>query len=54
MNYVQERASSGIPGLDDILGGEGFPRNQMYLVEGNPGAVAWAGVRRGGAVGRWR
>lgn len=38
MNYVQERASSGIPGLDDILGGEGFPRNQMYLVEGNPGA----------------
>lgn len=38
MNYVQERASSGIPGLDDILGGQGFPRNQMYLVEGNPGA----------------
>lgn len=38
MNYVHERASSGIPGLDDILGGEGFPRNQMYLVEGNPGA----------------
>ncbi len=34
----EERASSGIPGLDDILGGTGFPRNQMYLVEGNPGA----------------
>ena len=31
------RASTGIPGLDDILGG-GFPRGQMYLIEGNPGA----------------
>lgn len=34
----QQRASSGILGLDDVLGGDGFPRNQMYLVEGNPGA----------------
>lgn len=38
MTDAQDRASSGIPGLDDILGGAGFPRNQMYLVEGNPGA----------------
>src|SRR6185295_5387823 len=32
-----ERASSGISGLDNILGG-GFPRRRMYLIEGNPGA----------------
>lgn len=32
-----ERAPSGIPGLDDVLGG-GFPRNQLFLIEGNPGA----------------
>jgi circadian clock protein KaiC len=31
-----ERAASGIPGLDDILGG-GFPSNHLYLVEGDPG-----------------
>jgi circadian clock protein KaiC len=31
------RASTGIEGLDDILGG-GFPVNRMYLVEGDPGA----------------
>lgn len=34
---VQERASTGIPGLDDILGG-GFPRRHLYLVEGSPGS----------------
>jgi circadian clock protein KaiC len=33
----QERASTGIVGLDDVLGG-GFPANHLYLVEGNPGA----------------
>lgn len=33
----QERAPSGVPGLDDVLGG-GFPTNHLYLVEGNPGA----------------
>jgi circadian clock protein KaiC len=38
IHIKNERASSGIPGLDEILGGEGFPRNQMYLIEGNPGA----------------
>lgn len=30
------RASSGIPGLDNILGG-GFPRNRLYLIKGDPG-----------------
>ena len=29
--------TTGIPGLDDILGG-GFTQNRLYLVEGNPGA----------------
>jgi circadian clock protein KaiC len=31
-----ERARTGIPGLDDILGG-GLPRNRLYLVQGDPG-----------------
>src|SRR3954471_20907636 len=30
------RISSGIAGLDGVLGG-GFPRNHLYLVEGDPG-----------------
>jgi circadian clock protein KaiC len=29
--------ATGIPGLDDVLGG-GFTPNRLYLVEGNPGA----------------
>jgi len=33
----QERASTGIPGLDNILGG-GFPAHHLYLLEGTPGA----------------
>ena len=32
-----ERASTGIAGLDDILGG-GLPKGRSYLVEGHPGA----------------
>lgn len=32
----QERASTGVPGLADILGG-GLPANHLYLVEGTPG-----------------
>jgi circadian clock protein KaiC len=32
-----ERAATGITGFDEILGG-GFPRNRLYLVEGEPGA----------------
>ncbi|MEA2603476.1 MAG: circadian clock protein KaiC [Acidobacteriota bacterium] len=31
------RASTGVKGLDEILGG-GFPINRMYLLEGDPGA----------------
>ena len=34
---VFPRASTGVEGLDAILGG-GFPRNRMYLVSGDPGA----------------
>lgn len=33
----QERASTGVAGLDDILGG-GLPAHHLYLIEGNPGA----------------
>ena len=33
----QVRASTGVPGLDDVLGG-GLPLNHLYLVEGNPGS----------------
>src|SRR4051794_9082261 len=32
-----ERVSTGIPGLDEVLGG-GFPKNHLYLVEGEAGA----------------
>ena len=35
--HLLERASTGISGLDEILGG-GLPRNRLYLVEGDPGA----------------
>ena len=33
----QERASTGIAGLDDILGG-GLPTSHLYLIEGTPGS----------------
>ena len=33
----QERSSTGIEGLDDILGG-GLPTRHLYLVEGTPGS----------------
>jgi circadian clock protein KaiC len=33
----QERASTGVAGLDDILGG-GLPTGHLYLVEGTPGS----------------
>ena len=32
-----ERASTGIPGLDDVLNG-GFLCNRLFLVEGMPGS----------------
>jgi len=31
------RASTGVAGLDEILGG-GLPHNRMYMIEGDPGA----------------
>jgi circadian clock protein KaiC len=34
---MTDRARSGVPGLDAILGG-GLPRERIYLVEGDPGA----------------
>lgn len=34
---TEDRSSTGIPGLDDILGG-GFTRDRLYLVDGDPGA----------------
>ena len=34
---TQVRASTGIPGLDDVLGG-GLPTDHLYLIEGDPGA----------------
>jgi len=36
MNPILKKAGSGVPGLDDVLGG-GLPRNCLYLIEGNPG-----------------
>ncbi|MBE7370096.1 ATPase domain-containing protein [Ramlibacter pallidus] len=34
---TQPRASTGVPGLDDVLGG-GLPSRHVYLVEGDPGS----------------
>ena len=36
MNSIGQSCSTGVPGLDEILGG-GLPRDSLYLVEGNPG-----------------
>ena len=33
----QQRVSTGVAGLDDILGG-GLPANHLYLIEGTPGS----------------
>lgn len=33
---AQSKCTTGVPGLDGILGG-GFPRNSLYLIDGNPG-----------------
>ena len=54
---MTERASTGIPGLDHILGG-GFPYDRVYLIEGDPGSGKTTlglqflreGVRRGETV----
>jgi circadian clock protein KaiC len=37
MNSKMPRSPTGIPGLDDILGG-GFISDRLYLIEGDPGA----------------
>jgi circadian clock protein KaiC len=36
VNPITTKCGTGVPGLDDILGG-GLPRNCLYLIEGNPG-----------------
>ena len=36
MHPMTSKSSTGVPGLDDILGG-GLPRNCLHLIEGNPG-----------------
>jgi circadian clock protein KaiC len=33
---LTDKANSGVPGLDDVLGG-GFTRGCLFLIEGNPG-----------------
>src|SRR6185369_6496603 len=33
---IAERATTGVAALDEVLGG-GFPRNRLYLVDGDPG-----------------
>jgi circadian clock protein KaiC len=53
----EKKALSGIAGLDDVLRG-GFPRNRLYVIEGNPGSgkttlalqFLLAGVREGETV----
>jgi circadian clock protein KaiC len=37
MNSTAERARTGIPGFDDVLGG-GLPRGRIYLLKGTAGA----------------
>jgi circadian clock protein KaiC len=36
MDDSKLKCKTGVPGLDDVLGG-GFPRNCIYLIDGNPG-----------------
>jgi circadian clock protein KaiC len=36
MQRIPEKCSTGVAGLDDVLGG-GLPRESLYLVEGSPG-----------------
>jgi circadian clock protein KaiC len=52
--HTNERCQTGVGGLDDVLQG-GFPRNRLYLIDGNPGVgkttlalqFLLEGVRRG-------
>jgi circadian clock protein KaiC len=34
---LSDKASTGIAGLDAILGADGLPRNHLYLIDGDPG-----------------
>jgi len=53
----EELLSTGVAGLDDVLGG-GLTQNRLYLLEGTPGAgkttialqFLMAGARRGESV----
>ena len=36
MTVSAKKLGTGVPGLDDVLGG-GLPEQCLYLVEGNPG-----------------
>lgn len=53
----EDRVATGIPGLDDVLHG-GFPRGNLYLIDGDPGTgkttlamrFLLEGVRRGERV----
>ena len=54
---TQEKSSTGIPGLDNVLRG-GLPRDRLYVIEGDPGAgkttialqFLLEGVRQGESV----
>ena len=54
MVATSDRCATGVPGLDDILGG-GLPRDCLYLVEGLPGVgkttVAMQFLLHGRAIG---
>lgn len=54
MTVLLPRASTGVPGLDDVLGG-GFARNRLHLLEGSPGTgkttIALQFLMAGAAVG---
>src|SRR6187549_557125 len=51
---VSDRCTTGVEGLDEVLQG-GFPKNHLYLIQGDPGAGKTTlalqflldGVRRG-------
>jgi len=55
---TEDRAATGVSGLDDILLGSGLPRNRLYLLQGSPGVgkttlglqFLLEGARRGEAV----
>jgi circadian clock protein KaiC len=51
---LSEKCNTGVPGLDDILSG-GLPRNNLYLLQGQPGTgkttLAMQFLREGARVG---